>query len=85
MTTNSLLCGIPSVTLLGDRGDWVRILKRLDMLPRLGSEPAQFCDLLKPVLGYFVLILLIQPFLVSGVGLHIDAMEAAMQGIFAAG
>jgi hypothetical protein len=30
------------------------MLNRLDMLPRLGSEPAQFYALLKPVLGYFV-------------------------------
>jgi hypothetical protein len=50
----SILCGIPSVTLLGDRADWEKILNRLDMLPRLGSEPTLFCGLLKPILGYFI-------------------------------
>ena len=49
-----LMCGIPSVTLLGDRIDWEKMLNLLDMLPRLGPEPAQFCALLRPVLGYFV-------------------------------
>jgi hypothetical protein len=31
------------------------MLKRLEMLPRLGPEPAQFYALLKPVLRYFVM------------------------------
>jgi hypothetical protein len=51
----SLLCGIPSVTLLGVRADWEEMLKRLEMLPRLGPEPAQFYALLKPVLRHFVM------------------------------
>ena len=49
-----LCCGIPSVTLLGERDDWVKIQSRLDKLPQLGSEPAQFAGLLRPVLKYFV-------------------------------
>jgi uncharacterized protein DUF4419 len=48
-------CGIPSVTLLGTKDDWLSIEKRLDMLPQLGAEPKQFCELLKPVLKYMVL------------------------------
>ena len=52
--TFMLLCGIPSVTLLGERADWEGILKRLEKLRSLGSEPEQFCDLLKPVLTYFL-------------------------------
>jgi Domain of unknown function (DUF4419) len=51
----TMLCGIPSVTLLGTRADWEEILKRLEFLPRLGPEPAQFYTLLKPVLRYFVM------------------------------
>lgn len=49
-----LLCGIPSVTLLGVRADWEEMLNRLEMLPRLGPEPAQFRHLLHPVLRSFV-------------------------------
>lgn len=48
----SLLSGLPSVTLLGVRADWEGMLERLEMLPRLGPEPAQFYALLKPVLEY---------------------------------
>ncbi|KAI0096544.1 hypothetical protein F4814DRAFT_435045 [Daldinia grandis] len=51
---NMLTCGIPSVTLLGEREDWVKIRRRLDYLPRLGKEPAQFARLLTAVLDYFV-------------------------------
>lgn len=50
----SLCCGIPSVTLLGERADWETILQRLEKLPNLGSEPTQFYHLLKPVLTNFV-------------------------------
>ena len=49
-----LACGIPSVTLLGERADWEKILQRLEKLPNLGSEPTQFYHLLKPVLTNFV-------------------------------
>ena len=52
--TFSVRCGIPSVTLLGTKEDWLAMEKRLDMLPRLGSEAKQFAKLLKPVLKYMV-------------------------------
>jgi len=48
------MCGIPSVTLLGEREDWEKMVKRLEKLPQLGPEPTQFHDLLKPVLELFV-------------------------------
>lgn len=51
---HQLGCGIPSVTLLGECADWREIVQRLEKLPKLGSEPGQFYDLLKPVLSYFV-------------------------------
>jgi hypothetical protein len=49
-----LLCGIPSVTLLGEKADWEDMLKRLDKLPELGKETAAFARVLRPVLRYFV-------------------------------
>ncbi|KAI9714266.1 MAG: hypothetical protein M1820_000225 [Bogoriella megaspora] len=49
-----LVCGIPSVTLLGDKEDWVKIKSRLNMLHRLGSEPQIFQSLLTPVLDHFI-------------------------------
>jgi hypothetical protein len=52
--TMQLTCGIPSVTLLGEKADWEKLVKRLDRLPTLGEEPARFAELLRPVLGFFV-------------------------------
>ncbi|GAP91508.1 putative duf4419 domain-containing protein [Rosellinia necatrix] len=50
----SLLCGIPSVTLLGEKGDWVDIRQRLARLPQFGKEAETFSRLLVPVLDFFV-------------------------------
>ncbi|KAJ9298231.1 hypothetical protein DTO271G3_3836 [Paecilomyces variotii] len=50
-----LLCGIPSVTLLGEKEDWVSIVKKIEKLKQLGDEPARFAQLLRPVLNHFVL------------------------------
>jgi hypothetical protein len=50
----TLLCGIPSVTLLGEREDWVKIQGRILMLEKLGSEAVGFATLLRPVLRYFI-------------------------------
>lgn len=50
----TLDCGIPSVTLLGEREDWEEILNRLNKLPELGSEPATFSQLLKPIIRKFI-------------------------------
>lgn len=47
-------CGLPSITLLGERADWELILKRLDKLETFGAEPTQFCTLLRPVISCFV-------------------------------
>ncbi|KAK5628850.1 hypothetical protein RRF57_004565 [Xylaria bambusicola] len=49
-----LLCGISSVTLMGDKGDWVEIRRRLDKLPQFGKEAESFYRLLVPVLGFFI-------------------------------
>ena len=50
----TLCCGIPSVTLLGDKRDWETLVKKLERIPQLGAEPAQFSELLRPVLERFV-------------------------------
>lgn len=52
--TMCLTCGIPSVTLLGEKEDWENIRRRLDKLPQFGKEPEQFALLLSPVLDYFI-------------------------------
>ncbi|KAK3169456.1 hypothetical protein OEA41_008839 [Lepraria neglecta] len=49
-----IMCGLPSVTLLGVKSDWELILQRLEKLNTFGEEPAQFCKLLKPVISRFV-------------------------------
>jgi hypothetical protein len=49
-----LMCGIPSVTLLGERADWEEILGRLEKLQTFGKETTQWYHLLKPVLSRFV-------------------------------
>ncbi|PYI02090.1 hypothetical protein BO78DRAFT_400814 [Aspergillus sclerotiicarbonarius CBS 121057] len=52
--TMCLLCGIPTVTLQGEREDWVNLLAKLERIPSLGTEPAQFASLLEPILKNFV-------------------------------
>jgi len=48
------MCGLPSVTLLGVRGDWVKLEEKLERLPTFGEEVEQWYLLLKPVLRRFV-------------------------------
>lgn len=50
----SIMCGLPSVTLLGKKEDWEIILKRLDKLETFGTEPTRFSTLLRPVISRFV-------------------------------
>ncbi|KAL7942066.1 hypothetical protein V8C42DRAFT_333487 [Trichoderma barbatum] len=42
-------CGFPSVTLLGERDDWVKLLERLPKLATFGDEPAAWSKLLVKV------------------------------------
>lgn len=44
------ICGLPSVTLLGERTDYEDILQRLDRLAEFGNEPAEFAARLRPIL-----------------------------------
>ncbi|KAI0027232.1 hypothetical protein K488DRAFT_74710 [Vararia minispora EC-137] len=47
-------CGIPRVTLEGERRDWEEILRRAAKLAEYGDEPARWLALLRPVLSRFV-------------------------------
>ncbi|KAI1016802.1 hypothetical protein LB504_007062 [Fusarium proliferatum] len=51
----TMLCGIPSVTLLGEVADYEDILNRLDKLYEMGEEPIQFAKLLRPILRNMIL------------------------------
>lgn len=52
--TASFRCGLPSVTLLGEKADYELILQRLDKLRSFGKEPTQFADLLTAVIKRLV-------------------------------
>jgi hypothetical protein len=47
-------CGIPSITLLGTKDDYLSILQRLDKLEEFGHESTIFARLLRPILTQFV-------------------------------
>ncbi|KAG8832669.1 hypothetical protein FRC17_000888 [Serendipita sp. 399] len=47
-------CGLPSVTLLGERSDYLSILLRLDRFQEFSKEPALFANFLRPILKEFV-------------------------------
>ncbi|KAF9525535.1 hypothetical protein CPB83DRAFT_859434 [Crepidotus variabilis] len=49
-----LLCGLPSVTLLGAKSDWESLVSRIDKLSTFGIQPAAFSKLLMPILSRFV-------------------------------
>jgi hypothetical protein len=49
-----LRCGIPQVTLAGDRNDWEEILCRAAKLSEYGTETAEWFTMLEPVLTRFV-------------------------------
>jgi hypothetical protein len=48
------ICGIPRVTLEGERGDWEKILKRLEKLKEYGIQTIAWYHLLAPVISRFV-------------------------------
>jgi hypothetical protein len=50
----SLLCGIPRVTLLGDKSDWEDILTRVEKLKEYGPETKAWYSMLQPVIRRFV-------------------------------
>jgi len=50
----SLMCGIPSVTLEGEKSDWEALLSRINKLPTFGAEPGAWEKILRPILSRFV-------------------------------
>ena len=52
--TCCICCGLPSVTLLGEKADWELIYQRLAKIDTFGEEPTQFSKLLRPVISHFV-------------------------------
>ncbi|RDX50792.1 hypothetical protein OH76DRAFT_1455116 [Lentinus brumalis] len=50
----SVECGIPTVTLEGEKADWEEIHRRLYRLYELGDEPSVWADMLRPILSRFV-------------------------------
>jgi len=48
------VCGLPSVTLLGEQSDWEKLLAKLDHLADFGKEPTEYRERLKPILSRFV-------------------------------
>ncbi|KAF9525534.1 hypothetical protein CPB83DRAFT_818495 [Crepidotus variabilis] len=49
-----LACGLPSVSLLGEKSDWELLSTRLEKLGTFGDEPAAFAMQLKPILNRFI-------------------------------
>ena len=47
-------CGIPRVTLEGERSDWVDLQSRVDKLDTFGEEPRKWARLLRPIFHRFV-------------------------------
>ncbi|KAE9368806.1 hypothetical protein N431DRAFT_486270 [Stipitochalara longipes BDJ] len=47
-------CGLPSVTLLGEKSDWETLAKKAERIVSFGEEPKLWYSLLKPVLENFV-------------------------------
>jgi len=49
-----IICGLPSVTLLGSLSDWEGLLAKVERLPEFGDDPARYRRRLRPVLTRFV-------------------------------
>jgi hypothetical protein len=49
-----IICGLPSVTLLGEKEDWEKLLAKLDRLAEFGAEPEVYKTRLTPILKRFV-------------------------------
>ncbi|KAK4032811.1 hypothetical protein C8A01DRAFT_40755 [Parachaetomium inaequale] len=49
-----IICGLPSVTLLGEKEDWEKLLARLERLADFGQEPDVYRARLTPILQRFV-------------------------------
>jgi hypothetical protein len=50
----SIVCGLPSVTLLGEKADWQQLVAKLDRLSDFGEQPKAYARQLRPILSRFV-------------------------------
>ena len=50
----TFMCGLPSVTLLGELADWEKLLEKIEKLKTFGHEPSMWYQLLNPVLNGFI-------------------------------
>jgi hypothetical protein len=53
-SASAMVCGLPSVTLLGHKSDWEKLVTKAERLVTFGEEPKVWYGLLKPVLDNFV-------------------------------
>ncbi|PKS10688.1 hypothetical protein jhhlp_002444 [Lomentospora prolificans] len=49
-----VICGLPSVTLLGEKSDWEALYDKIDRLSEFGVEPTEYQARLRPILSRFV-------------------------------
>lgn len=49
-----IVCGIPSITLLGTKQDWQRLLKKIDRIEEFGVQPKDYARRLRPILSRIV-------------------------------
>ena len=49
-----IICGLPSVTLLGTQADWQALYDKLSYLAEFGAEPKEYQRRLEPILSRFV-------------------------------
>ncbi|RCI09693.1 hypothetical protein L249_3856 [Ophiocordyceps polyrhachis-furcata BCC 54312] len=52
--SGGIICGLPSVRLLGNEADWQVLLDKLERLSDFGVEPTQYAKRLRPILHKFV-------------------------------
>lgn len=52
--SGGIVCGLPSVTLMGERADWVKLFSKLDRLAEWGEQPKAYAANLRPILSRFV-------------------------------
>lgn len=52
--TCTFFCGIPSVTLQGEKSDWQKILARIEKSPTIGKEVEEWYKLLVPIVSRFL-------------------------------
>ena len=52
--SGGIICGLPSVQLLGERHDWARLVDKLERLGEFGPEARDYANNLRPIFKRFV-------------------------------